>query len=519
MLRKEKGLILPAVVAIVVIFAVIGMTILTLAGQEVVLGRVEANRAKAFYLAEAGLAKMQEKLMTDQALGQSVGGEAIVLEESLESGTYTVVLDTNQTPCYAIATGTSGNVTKTVRAEAAFLAPPLEHAVYAMNISGIDWAFQLRGRGDPSPYGSGERGGKDQVNGNVFVDGDAYLFEQSSINAAPAPNPYGLNGDLEATGDITVDDSEGADIAGNATPNSEQPDLVDLVAMDYEHNNTHNVAEIFEGETVDSAGHLPTGNELRDVFARNPGDRSAECGTTSGNDYFFEPSQGFIEGNYKTAMTPLHAGEDRVYYVDGDVWIHSKNDTFGFNMDGKVTIVATGDIHICDNLKYADDDSILGLVALGKYDESGTVVSGGNIYFGDPAYGTMYIISGMMFAGKDFLFNTNSVTGQTIEPTTGFTVNGNFAAMGRVEVERDWYDKHISGHTYEKRPAHYDPQIQQWVDSETLGLLSSPEKSSLRHYQMIVNYDDRVRTPGTQPPGLPRGGIRIFAGFFNWQEN
>lgn len=35
---------------------------------------------------------------------------------------------------------------------------------------------------------------------------------------------------------------------------------------------------------------------------------------------------------------------------------------------------------------------------------------------------------------------------------------------------------------------------------------------------MIVNYDDRVRTPSTQPPGLPRGGLKIFAGYSNWEE-
>jgi hypothetical protein len=186
-------------------------------------------------------------------------------------------------------------------------------------------------------------------------------------------------------------------------------------------------------------------------------------------------------------------------------------------MKGKVTIVATGDIHICDNIEYADDDSILGLVALGKYNGSGDLVSGGNVFFGDPRYGTMYTVSGMMFAANDFLYNTDAISRSAAEPTTGFTVNGNFAAMNKVQIERDWYDKG-SGSGAEKRAAHYDPQIQKWVDSETLTVLTSAEQSSLRHYQMIVNYDDRVRTPSTQPPGLPRGGSLIFAGFTNWQE-
>lgn len=438
--KRQTGLILPAVVAIIVIFAIVAMTVLTLAEQEAVLGRIEADSAKAFYLAEAGLAKMKEKLMTDQALGESVGDENITLEGELESGTYDVVLDTSQTPCYVTSTGTSGNVKRAVRAEATFLAPPLEHAVYAMNVAGIDWDFQLRGTGDPVSYGwfgGEERGGRDQINGNIFVDGDAYLFEESSVNAAPAPNPYGLNGDLEATGEITVEDD--ADVSGEENPNAEQPDLVDLTEMDYEHNNSHNVAQIFDDAGV-SSGYLPSGNELRDVFVKNPGDRAAECGTTSGDDYFLEPSSGIITGSPETAETPVNVGEDRVYYVEGNLWVHHTS-TYGFEVDGKVTIVATGDIHICDNLEYADDESILGLVALGEYDEQGSLISGGNVFFGDPRFGTMYTVSSMMFAANDFLYNSDTVTHAAAEPTTGFTVNGNFAAMGMVQIERDWYDK------------------------------------------------------------------------------
>jgi hypothetical protein len=514
MLKNEKGLVLIVVIAIVVIFTITGMAVLTLAEQEVVLSRTEADKVKAFYLAEAGLAKMQEKLQKPL-----VGEINCSLEESLEVGSYNTELDTSQNPCYVTSTGTSGNIDKKVRVQVTFLAPPFEHAVYAMNSGESDWDFQLRGNGNPVPFGffGGEKGGKDMINGNIFVNGDAYFFEESSVNPAPAPNPWQLKGDVGATGDISVQDS--ADISGETNPHSDHPDLVDLVSMNYENNNTHNVARIFADAGVPS-GHLPSGNELRDVFVKNPSDRSAECATTSGDDYFFEPSTGFIEGNDKTAETPLHAGQNRIYYVDGDLWIHSRNDTFGFNMDGKATIVVTGDIHICDNLAYADDQSMLGLVALGKYSSSGQLTSGGNIYFGDPTFGTMYIASGMMFAANDFLFNTSPVTRKKAEPTTGFTVNGNFAAMGRVDIIRDWYTDGI-GHSSKAKPACFIPDFGEnghWVDAETGIPLSQTQIDTLRHYQMIVNYDSRVRNQETQPPGLPRGGTRIFAGFSNWEE-
>ena len=136
---------------------------------------------------------------------------------------------------------------------------------------------------------------------------------------------------------------------------------------------------------------------------------------------------------------------------------------------------------------------------------------------GDPRYGTMYNVSGMMFAANNFHYNTDSVTNEAAEPETGFTVNGSFAAMGQVSVERDWYSKR-TGQSYTPTPARYDPKTNKWVNSETGVPLSQPEIGSIRHYQMAVNYDSRVRNSETQPPGLPKGGLRIFAGFSNWEE-
>jgi hypothetical protein len=286
-----------------------------------------------------------------------------------------------------------------------------------------------------------------------------------------------------------------------------------MTAMDYANNNTHNVSQIFSDAGV-SSGYLPAGNPLRDIFVKNPSDRSAECGTTSGDDYFLEPVSVTGGGTQKDAPTPLHLGDNRVYYVDGDVWVHSKP-TYGFTMDGKITIVVTGNIHICDNILYANENSILGLVALGKYDSSGNLISGGDIFFGDPRYGTMYVISAMMFAAHDFLYNANPVDRQSAEPTTGFTVNGSFSATDKVVVERDWYTQTS---TSTARPAKYNSATGQWVDSLTGADLTSTEVGTIRHYQMIANYDSRVRNQDTQPPGLPRGGTKIFAGFSNWEE-
>jgi hypothetical protein len=249
---------------------------------------------------------------------------------------------------------------------------------------------------------------------------------------------------------------------------------------------------------------------------KNPRGMSAESDPTPGDDYFLEPaSVSNLRADHKDARTPLHLGDNRVYYIDGNVWVHSKR-TYGFLVDGKVTIVATGNIHLSDNIKYADSESLLGLVALGKYDSWGNLISGGNIYFGDPRYGTMYTVSALMFAANNFLYNTDSVSGGSEEPETGFSVYGNFTALNQVSVNRDWYDPDGGGKT---RPARFDPSGGgQWVDVETGAALTTAEVKSLRHYQMKLDYDDRVRTLDTQPPGLPRGQSTIIAGLENWEE-
>jgi hypothetical protein len=502
---RRGGIVLVVVVVAVVIFVIVGFAVLSLAEQEIILTRIETDTTRAFYCAESGLAKLSENL--HRPAGDNLDE---ILEESIEQGSYQVDLDTNQLPCYATSTGVSGTTQKQVRVEVSFLAAPFENAIYAMNVSGGSWALQLRGKGNPVVRGAdNERGGRDIINGNIFVDGDGLFYEESSVNPAPAPNRWNLNGNVSATGNISLFDS--ARISGSANPNADEPDLVDLTAMDYEHNNTHDVAQIFRDARVNS-GYLPAGNELRDMFVKNPSDRATECSLTSGDDYFLEPSRITSSGTYRDGVTPLNLGDDRVYYVDGDVWVHSKP-TYGFKVDGKVTIVATGNIHICDNIEYKDANSLLGLVALGKYDGSGRLISGGNIFFGDPRYGTMYTVSALMFAANDFLFNADIVSRASAEPTTGFTINGCFAAMNQVLVERDWYTKSSTA-----RAARYDSATNRWVDSRTGTPLTSTEINTLRHYQMIVNYDERVRSPETRPPGLPRGNGRIFAGFSNWEE-
>ena len=518
MLKSEKGLALVAVAVFTCIFAILGFSLLKLAETEIVLARKDVNRTKAFYLAEAGVARVAARWSNKEY-------ESIE-DTALGEGSYRVDIYCTEKPHYAISTGTIGNEQKSIKVEFSYLAPPYEHGVYAANSDGQQWVFTLRGQGEPqadSDPNSRRRevGGRDIINGDIFIDGDVTLYEESSINPAPAPNTYGLIGDVNATGIISVLDT--ASISGEALEGSSPQGTPDLVAMDYQRNNTHNVSEIFAGQGI-SSGYLPSDHELYDVVVKNPTDRSAECDSTAGDDYFLEPTSVSGGGDQKDATTPLHLGDNRIYYVDGNVWIHHQS-TFGFLVDGKVTIVATGNIHISDNIKYADSESLLGLIALGQYDSGGQLLSGGNIYFGDPRYGTMYTVSGLMFAADSFLYNTDSVTGGAEEPETGFSVYGNLNALNQVSVSRDWYDDE----TGTARPAYFKVKKEpcdtshgksagEWVDLETGASLQPAEIGTLRHYQMILSYDDRIRTQDTQPPALPKGEGTIFGGLTHWEE-
>ena len=78
---RETGLALLGVIIVLVILVITGMASLILAEQETIVSRLEVDNTKAFYLAEAGLAKMQEVLQ------QPVVGDFNALyEETLEDG-------------------------------------------------------------------------------------------------------------------------------------------------------------------------------------------------------------------------------------------------------------------------------------------------------------------------------------------------------------------------------------------------------------------------------------------------
>lgn len=565
-LNEDQGIILPIVLILTLVLMITGLVFVSLGVQENSLVRKEIAKRQAFYLAEAGTERLAVKLYAGEhrsikslPLQEGEDKYRLAVEETdLGEGHYRVKYYDGNPPDdlpYAISIGQvirGGEVTaeKKIKVTLPFLAEPYEYGVSAGGSGSEDWTLQLRGTGDPYRSGSKEYGGKDTVEGDIYANVDVNLYEQASVYPPPDPNTYGLLGEVNSTQNIIKNPAEPAFTAGGGHAPEDlchryvEPILsVDLRGMEYaeEGNHTHDVGEIF-GDI--GSGHLPSGHELYNVVVKNPSDRSSECNNTTGDDYFFEPASIWGAGTPYTGETPLDLGDDRIYYVDGDVWFHSYP-TYGFKVSGKALIVATGDIHICDNIEYADpENDLLGLVALGKYDGAGNLTTGGDIYFGDPRYGTTYTVSAFMFAGNDFLYNVDSVSGEYQRPETGFNVFGNWVGINKVSIIRDWYD---AGH-YETRwswwrggyyqvwvpdwnPAYFyitnsltgEGEWRDWEnkDDPENPPLEGQQLASLRHYQMKITYDERIRNPQTQPPGLPQGygsGSIIFAGFTGWEE-
>lgn len=534
---RREGAILVVVLVIMVVLTVLVLTLFNLGYHSARETEYELKNAQAFWLAEAGRKQCVADLYNG---GNGVFGATAVGSDVL--GTFQVIEDpTDSAVWIAIGTVTVGGqvVTRRIRMEMAYVARPFEDIIHSANRDGTPWDLLMRGEqengidGPPlAELNQNISGGNDVVVGNLNINGGVRLYDQSLIKGLSNLNPYNINGDViysQSYGNGIYQEYANS-IEGTITSTlSSDHDPADFATMDYVNNNDYDIAQIFlDAWGDDRDGLLPDGHPLRDVVVKNPSDRSEENAATPADDFYFEPSSVSGAGTPSTGVTPLSLGDDKVYYVDGHVWFHHKS-TYGFKMDGQAVIVSTRDIHISDNISYADpgrgsDSDMLALVALGQLDSvTGDYDSAGNIYFGDPRYGTLYTGDAFMFANNNFFYNTDSTGGGQVEPESGFKIFGNFMAMNQVVVLRDWY----TNDNNEPRAAEFVldtvDDTWKWVDSKDwrnnlTTLLTPSQETGLRHYAMQVEYDDRMRDVAVQMSGLPRGNGNIFAGMVSWEE-
>jgi hypothetical protein len=241
--------------------------------------------------------------------------------------------------------------------------------------------------------------------------------------------------------------------------------------MDYEHHNDVNVGAQFANGTAryqnsssygGSAYQLPETNPAH-IFRKNPSDRATNINSTSKDDYFLEDVYEAINTSSRVDRTqgshitisgvggePGANGNNLLYYIDGNLWIHNMN-AYSFtlwNSTGTpihLTFVVKGNIYISDNIFYnqANQD---GLAMIAMKDPS--VSDSGNIYFGDPAFGTLEYMDAFMYAENNFYDNNLSASGSAT-----VTVHGNMTAGNQVLINRDYGSQHS------KLTVNFDPRI------------------------------------------------------------
>lgn len=181
------------------------------------------------------------------------------------------------------------------------------------------------------------------------------------------------------------------------------------------------------------------------------------------DDYFFEDptdstynsrdSSASIDGTAYTSPMYVNVkdnGNVKLYYVDGNVYIHSPTAyCMRFREPGtRITIVAKGNITISDEFYYnADYDA-----GLSRDDVDSTIVNNpsdalclialknpqcsnsGNIYIGDAQYGTGGSIHALLYAENNFVDNNIDTKGQPFISIFGNMTAGNHINLNRTST-------------------------------------------------------------------------------------
>ncbi|HVS18872.1 MAG TPA: pilus assembly PilX N-terminal domain-containing protein [Planctomycetota bacterium] len=422
-------------------------------------GESSTAHIRSLYAAEAGVAQAVAALNTGvmdtsgkNAVLMSWGSENAPID--LESGRYWTDANYDGDSMVTVQSfGAAGGRARGIEVVLVRnLSPIYMNAIFAGNSSG-DPAYDLKfgGKGSQADQIQGDV----YSGGNIVVDGEAKLYD-----------------DIRAQGTITGDTGEtGVYIAPP-----------DLASMKYEVNHDVNVAANFGAATYKSnvmggkAWQMPESDPAH-IFRKNPSDRTADTSKTAKDDYFLEdpyetvkssPTVTSSSGTHITLSgqdgNPGPDGSNLVYYIDGNLWIHNPN-IFSFTMWGQVsetvraTFVVKGNVYISDNIFYSDQNKdAVAFIALKDDSEPDS----GNIYFGDPSFGTLEHMEAFMFAENNFFDNNLNSSG-----SARVTVRGNMTAGNQVKITRDW---------------------------------------GSQHSKLTVQYDDRLATGAVSLPGLPGAG-------------
>jgi hypothetical protein len=423
-------------------------------------GEVSArvDRERAFYVAEAGIAHALANLR------HSIAGDVGAPDERVPfgGGSYWVsVVDEGLGRFSLTSSGRAGTEEQAIEVVALHTpAGVFHHGLFAGNSSGDpEYVLELGGKGKQA----------DEVQGDVYSGGSVAIEDDATVD-----------GTIRAT----------LSIAGGEGVTGVKQSIPDFESLDYAATADVKVAQDFEfaSYTKDDAGgtawQLPETSPSH-IFRKNPSDRMAETAATEKDDYFLEdpyepvgidPKQ---DGSDPYAITvsgmdgkPGPSGNRKLYFIDGNLWLHNyKAFSFEFAHEDaagiQVTFVAKGNIYFSDNLFYADAKRD-GVAFIALQDPA--VKDSGNIYWGDPRFGTLVSMSAYMYAEDDFHDHNLDAAG-----STSVALMGNMTAGDQVVIERDF-------------PAAPAPPA------------AGP---AVNHTKLALDFDERLSTGELWLPGIP----------------
>jgi len=306
---------------------------------------------------------------------------------------------------------------------------PLLNAIYAGNASGDDdYSLNLGGVGDQG----------DEIVGDIYSGQDILIEDDASvdglIHALGDINGNRDNTEYEAA--ITRDDV--ADVMANYPAA-----VLDINAIFAAQGVS--AYDVIRNERF--GGTIVPETSPAHIFRLNPDDRASESSTTDGPDFYMEdPYEVNAQGKYNVNNTPITMsstqtgdpveGNDRMYYIKGNLWVHNRT-LYDFVIKHPektgihTSVIVEGNIYLCDNFYYNNKNfDLMTLMALRSPDSPETT---GNVYVGDPVFGTLEEVNSFIYAENDFHDVNLDETG-----SYQFTINGSMTAGNHVLIERDY---------------------------------------------------------------------------------
>jgi len=467
------------VIAVIVLFIIgsLAGVVLTVSQRHSAEVSALADQNRAFFVAQSGVNEALANLEAGKL--DPIGSEKEPLRSS--GGRYWV----------DVRDDGGGIVTLTSHARAGLQDKAIE-VVVERELQGVyrNGIFAGNSSGDPSYTldlsGVGTQG--DKVQGDIYSGGSVAVREDASV-------------------DGTIRAYVGA--SGNGSDKAEtgkKQAIPDIAGMDYASTADIKVADEFTtgkpSYTSNAAGgsawQLPESNPAH-IFRKNPSDRTTETLGTAKDDYFledpYEPVQAdsSSDGTNAYAITlsgvsgkPGASSNQKVFFIDGNLWIHNYQ-TMSMKFSHKdpnglqVTFVVSGNIYISDNLFYSNNAKD-GVAFIAMKDSK--VSDSGNIYFGDPQFGTLERMHAYLYAENNFKDVNLSATG-----SARVELYGNMTAGNQVSILRDY-------------------------------VVTSGKKKTIQHSRLTVDFDERIANGDLEMPGLPKATAAEDASFevLSWRE-